>query len=489
MHPHEALWDVFVLALAEQLSLAKLVNAEAPANAGQEPALEGEEAERHVVQRSRMDELQVVALVVHVGFNRGLGRMPRVQRHVVDGPDDQAGLVRKLREVAHREAQRRLVDIQVELEDGGEARGVDNSDARAPLAFARLEGTNLALRQVLLFVVLVLNVVHVVVDGPRELDLLQRRTDLAFGLLVVGVVVRLQHRQHDRVAGPVPGGRQRRRRQRDEAARRVGQIHDRLVEELAQTLAGDNPERVPGDGHETLRALLGREGGRVLELLVAHGGAVVLPLEVVAQPGLRAQRKHRGQTLDHDLVQTHRLRPQEPRPLVAQRAGNKIDDRADQDAAAQSDAEEEAVNVLALAHRLHLQKANALSRRLQGLGAKLLQRSLALKREDADRVVHAAHGHEGRPLAVVRHRLHREAQDLVIHVTLGDLVQCVALVDLEVQDLAAGQRDDDLLFVRGGCDDSLLTRDLPLVRAPRQQVSDACRVHLHVRIVSHQLDE
>ena len=124
-------------------------------------------------------------------------------------------------------------------------------------------------------------------------------------------------------------------------------LHSGLVEELAKALARDDPQGVAGDGHEALRALLGGEledvlhifmptiiyiyiyihrerliiycfpyysihviiiicwkmyyiyscRGGVLELLVAHGRAVVLPLEVVAQPRLAAERQHRRQAL------------------------------------------------------------------------------------------------------------------------------------------------------------------------------------------------
>mmetsp|Transcript_61106 Transcript_61106/g.157570 ORF Transcript_61106/g.157570 Transcript_61106/m.157570 type:complete len:936 (+) Transcript_61106:1023-3830(+) len=414
--------------------------------------------------------------------------MARVQRHVVDRAHDEARLVGELREVADREAQGRLVDVQVQLEHRREVGGVDDADAGAPLPLAGLEGTHLCIRQVLL-VVLLLRLLEVVVDGPREADLLQRRADLALRLLVVGVVVRLQQGEHDRVSCAVAGRRQHGGRQRHEAARRVGERHGRLVEELAEALARDDPERVAGDGHEALRALLGGEGGGVLELLVAHGRAVVLALEVVAHPRLAAERQHRRQALDRDLVQPHGARAEEARALVAERACDEVHHRADEDAAAEADAEEEAVHVLALAHVLHLQEADALGGRLQRLGAELLQRPLALQGQDADRVVHTSDRHEGRALPVLGHRLHGEAQDLVVHVTLGHLVERVALVDLEVQDLAAGQGDHDLALVGRGGDDTLLTRHTPLVRSARQQVPDAGGVHLDVGVVRHELDQ
>mmetsp|Transcript_96811 Transcript_96811/g.270984 ORF Transcript_96811/g.270984 Transcript_96811/m.270984 type:complete len:956 (-) Transcript_96811:2-2869(-) len=415
--------------------------------------------------------------------------MPRVERHVVDRAHDEAGLARELREVADRQADGRLVDVEVELEDRGERGGVHDPDARAPLALARLEGAHLALRQVLLLVVLVLHIVELVVRRPGQADLLQRRSDLALRLLVVGVVIRLEERQHDGVARAMARGGQRRRRQRHEAARRVGERHHGLVEEVAEALARDDPQRVPRDGDKTLGALLGREGRRELQLLVAHRRAMVLPLEVVAQPRLRAKREHPRHALHAHPVQAHGLGPEEAGALVAERARHEVDHGADEDAAAQPDAEEEAVHVLTLPQVLHLRQAHALSGGLQCLRTELLQRPLPLQRQDADGVVHAADRHEGRALPVLRHGLHGEAEDLVVHVSLRHLVQRVALVDLEVQDLAAGERDHHLALVRRGGDDTLLPGHAPLVSAAGQQVPDARGVDLHVRVVRHQLDQ
>ena len=41
-----------------------------------------------------------------------------MERHVVGGADDEAGLVGELREIADRDAGGGLVDVQVDLEDG-----------------------------------------------------------------------------------------------------------------------------------------------------------------------------------------------------------------------------------------------------------------------------------------------------------------------------------------------------------------------------------
>mmetsp|Transcript_20864 Transcript_20864/g.58886 ORF Transcript_20864/g.58886 Transcript_20864/m.58886 type:complete len:258 (+) Transcript_20864:741-1514(+) len=257
MHPHDALRDVLVLALPEQLPLAKLVDAQALAHTCKKAALKREEAQGHIIQGGGVDELQVVPLIIHVGLDGRLRSMSRVERHVVDRANNKARLIRQLREVAHCQAERSLIDIQVQLEHRRKASGVDNPHARAPLALTGFEGANLAFRQVLLFLVFfVLHIVQVIVDRPRELDLLQRRADLALRLLVVGVVVSLEHRQHDGVVGPVSTCRQGCWRQRHEAPRRVGEVHNRLVEELTQPLARNDPQSVPRDGNKTLRALL-----------------------------------------------------------------------------------------------------------------------------------------------------------------------------------------------------------------------------------------
>mmetsp|Transcript_68407 Transcript_68407/g.160408 ORF Transcript_68407/g.160408 Transcript_68407/m.160408 type:complete len:205 (-) Transcript_68407:2725-3339(-) len=101
VHPHQALGDVLVLALPQQLSLPELVDAQILANAGQQPAFEGEEAQRDIIKRRRVNELQMVSLVVHVGLDGRFGCMSRVQRHVVNGADDETRLVCKLGEVAN----------------------------------------------------------------------------------------------------------------------------------------------------------------------------------------------------------------------------------------------------------------------------------------------------------------------------------------------------------------------------------------------------
>mmetsp|Transcript_83137 Transcript_83137/g.168693 ORF Transcript_83137/g.168693 Transcript_83137/m.168693 type:complete len:526 (-) Transcript_83137:460-2037(-) len=145
--------------------------------------------------------------------------------------------------------------------------------------------------------------------------------------------------------------------------------------------------------------------------------------------------------------------------------------------------------VLALPQVLHLSEADALCRGLQRLCTELLQWPLPLQREDTDGVVNASDCHEGGPLSILRHRLHREAENLVVHISLRDLIQRVALVNLEVEDLSTRERDDYLPLVRSSSDDTLLARHTPLVRTPRQQVPDACGVHLHIGVIRHELDE
>mmetsp|Transcript_1925 Transcript_1925/g.3674 ORF Transcript_1925/g.3674 Transcript_1925/m.3674 type:complete len:363 (+) Transcript_1925:282-1370(+) len=120
VHPHDPLWDILVLALTQQLPLAKLVDAQRFANAGQQPSLEGKQAKGHVIQRCGVNELQVIALIIHVSLDRGLWRVPRIQRHVVHSSNHQAGLIGQLGEVAHCQAKCRLIDVQVELEDWGQ---------------------------------------------------------------------------------------------------------------------------------------------------------------------------------------------------------------------------------------------------------------------------------------------------------------------------------------------------------------------------------
>mmetsp|Transcript_26723 Transcript_26723/g.42856 ORF Transcript_26723/g.42856 Transcript_26723/m.42856 type:complete len:385 (-) Transcript_26723:550-1704(-) len=216
---------------------------------------------------------------------------------------------------------------------------------------------------------------------------------------------------------------------------------------------------------------------------------MVFALEVVGQPGLSAQRQHSRQALHGHLVQPHSLGAQEARALVAQRAGDEVHHGADEDATAEPDAQEQAVHVLGLAQVLHLHQAHTLRGRLQGLRTELLQGPLALQRQDADGIVHSAHGHEGSALAVLGHRLHCQAQHFVVHVALRHLVQRVALVDLEVQNLSARKGNHHLPLVGCGCDDTLLTRHPPLVGTPGKQMPDASGVHLHVRIICHELDE
>ena len=58
------------------------------------------------------------------------------------------------------------------------------------------------------------------------------------------------------------------------------------------TLTGTVPESVGGDGHDALRALLGREPGRVLERLVRQRRQVEAVLVRVAQPRPTRHRQH-----------------------------------------------------------------------------------------------------------------------------------------------------------------------------------------------------
>mmetsp|Transcript_111790 Transcript_111790/g.266677 ORF Transcript_111790/g.266677 Transcript_111790/m.266677 type:complete len:282 (-) Transcript_111790:1289-2134(-) len=183
------------------------------------------------------------------------------------------------------------------------------------------------------------------------------------------------------------------------------------------------------------------------------------------------------------------LGAQESRALVAQGAGDKVHHRSDEDAATEADAQEQAVHILRLAQVLHLQQAHALRRGLQRLSGELFQGTLPLQGQDADGVVHTSHGHERRSLPVLWNWLHRNTQDLVVHVTLRHLVQSVALVNLEIKNLSARQGNNNLSFVRSCCYNSLLSRHPPLIRSPRKQVADACRVYLYVRVICHQLDE
>lgn len=59
--------------------------------------------------------------------------------------------------------------------------------------------------------------------------------------LVVGVVVRLQHRQHDRIRGWLPRRWKHSRWQRHKPSGCIGKVHHRVVEELTQALAGQDP--------------------------------------------------------------------------------------------------------------------------------------------------------------------------------------------------------------------------------------------------------
>mmetsp|Transcript_11309 Transcript_11309/g.25068 ORF Transcript_11309/g.25068 Transcript_11309/m.25068 type:complete len:284 (+) Transcript_11309:764-1615(+) len=283
MHPGDALRDILELAFPQQLSLSQLINAQILTNRGKQLALEGEQTEGHVIDRRGMNQLQIVPFIVNVCLDGSSRSMPRMKRHVIRSANHEARLVGQLVEIANCHADGSFIDVQVQLGDSVLPCWVHYSDAAAPLPFSGLERANLRLGQVVLLVFIG------VVRPGSQLDLLQCCSDLTFGLFVISVVVCFKNCKHDcfvLLVQRLLRGEQW-RWERHKASRGVRQRHHSLIEDLSESITGHNPQLIVRNRSESFGALLRGEGASKLKLVVRHRGAVVLPLEIVAQPRLR----------------------------------------------------------------------------------------------------------------------------------------------------------------------------------------------------------
>jgi hypothetical protein len=82
-----------------------------------------------------------------------------------------------------------------------------------------------------------------------------------------------------------------------------------------RNIAEKIPERVGGNGNDTLGALLAGEARRVLQGLVGEGGEVEAVGVVVGDPGAGGHGQHRLPALHPHTEQLHRPRPDIPRLL------------------------------------------------------------------------------------------------------------------------------------------------------------------------------
>mmetsp|Transcript_11543 Transcript_11543/g.24167 ORF Transcript_11543/g.24167 Transcript_11543/m.24167 type:complete len:408 (-) Transcript_11543:1938-3161(-) len=242
----------------------------------------------------------------------------------------------------------------------------------------------------------------------RLLCLLGRRLGRGVGRLRLrrarAGVVCAHHHQRRRL----PPVRARRRRQHAHLARRVPELAAGLVERLPQALDGDDAQRALRNGHDALRALLGGEGGGVLQQLVRERRQDEAPRVQVPEPRPRRQRQHRLLPADRGGEELGRARAEEAGAGVGELAGDAVHLRAEEHAVLQADVEEERRGLRHARVRLLLALADArvqhqqrLGRRRHRLRREHRQAVVRVQRQDPHRVVEAPHSEELRPLAAL----------------------------------------------------------------------------------------
>ena len=281
---HNRVAQLLVLALAQQLLLAHVVDAQQVADGDEHAALEGVYGHWHVLDGRAMQQLEALAAVHHLIGVDGAGRArARIEHELFGHADEQVELaVSARREARQAYAERRLVLLELEdalllLVDR-----IHDAHARGPHALGRLGRAKRRLGQLGLD------------EGVGELDgeLLLVRVGvgdhlvghlllaLLRGRLRVAEMVRLDEVEQTVLVAD------------GELARRVLERLDFLIEDGAELLERQDAQRVHRYGHDALRTLLGREAARVLQRLVREWRQMKATLIHVAQPAAARQCQH-----------------------------------------------------------------------------------------------------------------------------------------------------------------------------------------------------
>eukprot|EP00047_Mylnosiga_fluctuans_P012670 m.27272 g.27272 ORF g.27272 m.27272 type:complete len:961 (-) comp4410_c0_seq1:864-3746(-) len=462
---HDVRRQVLVLTLAQQLPLAHLVQAEEPADARDDAAVQPDDRRADVLDRRLVQELQDgLALVVA----NELVRVEETHRvcvglgvEVAHGGDDK--MVRNVGRAAcqwhQRNGGRNLVGVQGHEVDRLVLARVEDADVGSPAQatvprLAVFLGRGSAVD------------VHACGPGLRGGQDGRRH----------GIVVALDH--VDEIRPRVDG----------HLARRESERRRDLVENGAKAADGDDAKRVAGDRDDALGALLRREHAGEVQRVVGQRRDTHLPLEIVGQPGSARQREHGILALHGQAEQPHAPDAQIARARVREVARDVIDERAQHDAGV--DADEDVERGLLLARLAHLLQHERLGPAGQCLRAQQLQAVGGVEGDQADGRVLQADSEEARPLLALGDSADAKAHDLCVHLhALLILVELPHAVQLEVHNLAARQRDRDLPLVDRRVRDGPLAGGLPLVHtAVAADVADALGVHLDERVVADAAD-
>mmetsp|Transcript_7770 Transcript_7770/g.32718 ORF Transcript_7770/g.32718 Transcript_7770/m.32718 type:complete len:287 (+) Transcript_7770:1381-2241(+) len=235
-------------------------------------------------------------------------------------------------------------------------------------------------------------------------------------------------------------------------------------------LESDDTQRVASDRHKALGALLRSKARAVVErgqdlILAADIGERCEDealLVVVEQPRARAERQHRRLAGNGYLQEADGAHAEEAPADVVELARDAVKDHAKKDAVVHADVQQQHLVTRIV---FHLHDADGRREAGQRLDCKALQTVVWEEAEDANGVVSSAHCQEASLHAAGLERGHVEAGHLIAHVLACKLHQLAGGIQLEVVELAAGERHNHLVGVGGGMDDPLLAGGPPLMLA------------------------
>ena len=201
----------------------------------------------------------------------------------------------------------------------------------------------------------------------------------------------------------------------------------------------------------------------------------------MAEPGPGGQRHHRSLTLHGHRAELGRPGTEEARAGVAELSGDRVDVGAEKHAVGKADVE---VDRAATVVTKHEQRVGCRRERLHTHG---LQTVLRTEGEDANGGVERADGEEPVPEVALRNRSDVQARHVAARLQLLNLHELTSLIELEVDELAAGQRDDHLPRVGGHPRHRLPPGRPPLVDSLiGADVPQTAGVHLQQRIIPEQ---
>mmetsp|Transcript_46564 Transcript_46564/g.88909 ORF Transcript_46564/g.88909 Transcript_46564/m.88909 type:complete len:602 (+) Transcript_46564:1576-3381(+) len=485
--------DAPELALAQQLLLAQIVEAQDVAHGHQQLVLEGEHGGGDTIDGRLVQQRQAPAALQHlVEMDEPARGLPRVEREASRGAHHHHGDARQLGEGGGARRERGFVALNLERVRHRTRLGVHQLHARRPVALRLLARPKLLLGSHGLLLILLIFVLPVNLHGLNGLCLVVgARVDGGRG--GGAPVVRLHHRQ----ARAHHAFLVRRRGQLHKLAGSVPELAGRLVERLAQALHGDDAQRGLRDGHHALRALLACEGGGVLQGVIRKR-CLDEPARVhIAQPRARGQRQHGLLTAHSGAKQLGGARSQEAGARVRQLTRHAVYLRAKQHTVLQTHVEEErrrlrrASSVLLLRSftKLGVEHEEGLGRSSNALRSQQLKAVVWVQTQDAHCIVKRAHCQETSTLAALWDRRHVEASDFGGELLLVHFYQLARHLQLKVHDLPPAQRQHHLPVVCRHLGHRLAAGCLPLVHAlVRTNVTQPPGMRLHEGVVAEQAD-